>query len=585
MKKILTFSLIGVSSFIFAQIKQGEVIVNGENQIKQGEVTVQRNYEPDVTAVEKIKQTPKVEAPKSQKESISYNLVDIEAASDFQTSPISPEKLPINGNPLYNNYIKAGYGNNSTLKIDAFLNHNLDVDKSVGLNASYLGTKANLNDYNVFTNTNESKLNAEGFFNYNLQDALFTVKAGAGIHRLNLYGIPQSSGLTTNEVNDVTQRFTDVFVKANYDKFNGEFFKNANTKAYFFNNNFGSNELGFNANTKLNTGDLYEADFFGGLILGGKTGVNLHYSNTNFDDKIIPSSKFSFFNVGATPQLEIKNDVFNLSAGVNLQYVNNSNKGENKFHLFPNAQIKIITVPEFVIYGGITGGVNMNTYQSFAKENPYIQPNQDLRPTVNQFEFFGGIAGDIGSNFKYNAKAGFQSLKDEFFFIKNDYSKTLQDSKPFTFANSFITKYDDAKRTYINGVINYVGVEKLELGASVNLQAYVLDNLKNAYEKPALSGEVTARYSMFGERLVLGGDLLLKGSRKGLTYVGEWQNAQQETIDLNSYMDLNFNAHFLLNNQWTIFAEANNILNNNYERFADYRVQGLNVLGGVQYKF
>lgn len=584
MKSIFSIFFSFAFSLAFAQIKQSEATISSEEQIKQGEVTVQRNYEPNVSAAEKIKQIPITQPPAKKKQPLTYQPGDIAAASEFKTSNINPVQLPVSSATPYENYLMAGYGTNATLRLNAFLNYHLDEDKSVGVNGSYLGTKANLEKYSIYNNTNDAKLNAEGFFNYNLTDALFTVTAGVGLHRLNLYGIPITKNtMPEDSKKEVTQRFTKVYVNSKYNVYNGSILKKLATNAYYFSNNFGSNEIGFNANGWLNTGALYEGDFFGGVILGGNAQLNLNYGYTQFSGN---ETKYNYLNLGITPKIEVKNDYFNLFAGINLQYINSVDEpnvdNPKKIRIFPKAQLNINATPEFNLYGGISGGVKLNNYQEFAKENPYLSPSQQLIPTINKLEFFAGIKGDIGSNFKYNAKAGIQDLENEFFFTKNPYALN---PKAYEYGNSFVASYDNADRTYILGSINFIGIEKLSLGANLNFQNYRLKNLKYAYEKPTLSGDVNAQYTFLDERLILGSTLLFKGKRKGLR-MGNCPDCNNiEIVDLNPYLDLSFSANFLLNEQWTIFAEANNLFNNNYERFLDYRVQGLTILGGVQFKF
>ncbi|WP_406628669.1 hypothetical protein [Ornithobacterium rhinotracheale] len=590
MKKIVSLSVLSLSVLSFAQIKQGEVNVNGENQIKQGEVTVKRHYEPNVNAAEKIKQTPKVSAPKTKKHSvINYQTKDIEAASEFETTPISAEKLPINQTPPLRNYIRAGYGNNSTLRLNGFVSMPIDEDKSVGLNASYLGTELNDKTLKNWVNTNQSKINAEAFFNYNLQDAKFTLKAGAGVDKLNLYGIPQGVLATLTEKLDAPQKFTSVYAKAEYDKFNEAYLKTAKADAYYLNNNWGSNELGFKAETSLNTGDLYEADFFGGLILGAKADANLNYTFTNAEDYYFHSlAKANYLNLGIKPQFVIKNEVLNLLAGANLQYVTESEQKNNKFRIFPAIELKLNTAKEFALYGGITGGVQMNSYQSLYKENPYIAPSFGLLPTINKLELYGGIMGDIGENFKYNAKAGLQDLENEVFFI--EYAQ-FDIAKPknlgYNYFNSFSPSYDDARRSYINGSIQYIGVDKLSLGANLLLQSYRLTQLDKALEKPSLRSSINAQYALLNERLLLGGDLFFVSKRTGLQqgFFSNTKHFSNKNIDVPAYLDFNLSGNFLINSQWIVFAEGNNLLNKNYQRFTNYEVQGLTITAGVQYKF
>jgi outer membrane cobalamin receptor len=56
-------------------------------------------------------------------------------------------------------------------------------------------------------------------------------------------------------------------------------------------------------------------------------------------------------------------------------------------------------------------------------------------------------------------------------------------------------------------------------------------------------------------------------------------------ITLKAYADLSADVKYAFDTKWTAFVEINNLLNNNYERFANFNVQGFQLLAGVIYKF
>ena len=66
------------------------------------------------------------------------------------------------------------------------------------------------------------------------------------------------------------------------------------------------------------------------------------------------------------------------------------------------------------------------------------------------------------------------------------------------------------------------------------------------------------------------------------------QNAQPQAnaiFTLDGYFDANAHIGHRLNDQLSIFLKVANIANNNYQRWANYPVQGFQVLGGATYKF
>ena len=83
-----------------------------------------------------------------------------------------------------------------------------------------------------------------------------------------------------------------------------------------------------------------------------------------------------------------------------------------------------------------------------------------------------------------------------------------------------------------------------------------------------------------------------------LFYVGEREDFETQVVEfvapsefpatlitLDSYFDANAHIGHRLNDQFSIFVKAANIANNNYQRWANYPVQGFQVLGGATYKF
>ena len=57
------------------------------------------------------------------------------------------------------------------------------------------------------------------------------------------------------------------------------------------------------------------------------------------------------------------------------------------------------------------------------------------------------------------------------------------------------------------------------------------------------------------------------------------------TNTLDSYFDVNTHVGFKYSEKLTAFLRANNITNQNYQKWLNYPVQGLQVVLGANYKF
>jgi outer membrane receptor protein involved in Fe transport len=56
-------------------------------------------------------------------------------------------------------------------------------------------------------------------------------------------------------------------------------------------------------------------------------------------------------------------------------------------------------------------------------------------------------------------------------------------------------------------------------------------------------------------------------------------------VTLKSYLDLNAHLGYKHNERLTFFLKGNNLANQEYQRWANFQVQGLQILGGASYKF
>ena len=77
--------------------------------------------------------------------------------------------------------------------------------------------------------------------------------------------------------------------------------------------------------------------------------------------------------------------------------------------------------------------------------------------------------------------------------------------------------------------------------------------------------------------------------RRGKPYVklltGPLITPNLTTISLDSYFDANAHIGYKINDRLSIFAKANNIANQDYQRWLNFSVQGIQILAGITYQF
>jgi outer membrane receptor protein involved in Fe transport len=144
--------------------------------------------------------------------------------------------------------------------------------------------------------------------------------------------------------------------------------------------------------------------------------------------------------------------------------------------------------------------------------------------------------------------------------------------------NRFTIIVDNGSRIRFSGELTYSFGEELKLWLNGFYNNYSLDNLSQAYHEPL---------SMVG----IGGSYLIKKKVNvwaEIYYYGKryaFDNNTTNDIELDAFADINLGVDYLVNERLTIFVNGTNLLNQNYERFYNYPVQGIQVMAGVGFRF
>ena len=157
------------------------------------------------------------------------------------------------------------------------------------------------------------------------------------------------------------------------------------------------------------------------------------------------------------------------------------------------------------------------------------------------------------------------------------------DGEPYTNGNSFDVVYDDVKTLALAAELNVDVNRNFRLGINAEFLNYNTDDQAEAWNLPNMTASLNADYQIT-EKWYSGANLFFVGERKdenrslSLTFV-------DPIVTLDSYFDANAHVGYRFNDQLSAFVKGSNLLNNNYQKWMDYNVQGVQVLGGVTYKF
>jgi hypothetical protein len=220
-----------------------------------------------------------------------------------------------------------------------------------------------------------------------------------------------------------------------------------------------------------------------------------------------------------------------------------------------------------VVQAGWVGRYIPNSFRTLSTENPYMQDPSFLNNT-KEIQYYGGIKATVSKHFNFNAKAAFISYRDMPLFINDSF-----DGKSF-----YVSNESKMSNLQIHGDMNFISQDKFTITGALDLNAYTgLKDNKEPWGLVPLKLNGSFRWNAF-KQVILKGDLLAFSGAKARLLNGDAKNLKGGT-------DLSAGAEFKINKQFSAWLDFNNLLNSKYERWNNYPVYGLQVLGGILIHF
>jgi hypothetical protein len=584
--QILSILLLGVSQVAFSQIKEEKLILN-----KKREPEVKK-IEKKKTSVETIKNYPPEE--KSQNP-VQYKITDVPAVSDFKTSTIQGEDVaPKFEGTAQNNYVQFGMGNYGKILGDANISKTLQNKLEVGGDFHFLSTQGLKKEYDWDSKQSSATIGA--FVNSYGDKGKLNLNAEYGLNNYNYYGI---YALQPSSDVDLKQTVNQFKVNGYYDFYSNEILNDIRVKSSFLKDHFDAqeNQVSMLANLSKHAVEMGKS----GITLNADLGIGLEAVKTDF--AIRDKNSSNFFNTSLTPKVTFRKGDSYLMLGSAFSFLNAKNSNDlmaeqmknNKTYWFPQAEFQFAAAKEFKFYGGVDGGLKINTYGEMLQENPFLVSDQYLKPTETKYHLYVGLRGDIDETIKYDVSAGYGKMRDIMFFKGNsifDNGFTLNRSA-YNFANTFSAVYDDGNVSDIKGSIQYFPLANLIIDGEVRFTKYDLKNYEDIYNVPLLNASIGAKYTMLDKKLLLGFKGIFASDRTTNSFAIEgvanpgmiYQSTENKNDKVGGYADLNLSAEYKFHKNFSIFALGNNLLSSKYQTYKGYKVLGAQILGGVKITF
>ena len=541
-------------------------------------VNVIKPYTPTISDAFKIKDAPKLNDSNTvKKKEVKYNIFSIPVASTF--TPAKGKAATVEKArqvKLYDNYASLGAGTYTTLIGEVYLNHELSSGESVGGYFSHHSSGGGIDGVQLDDDFLKTNLNA--YYSQKLRDFSWKVNGGFEIQSYNWYGVPEN--FYTNEqigMIDQGHNFTSFNLggKLNFDD---AIIDNGSLRFRRFGDNQGSGENRFVANAGFDIpiqGEIISADIFVDYVGGSfdndfnNSGEELKYGNVIF---------------GLAPSYQLIQDDLTVDLGVKFVYLNDLEYSDSKFFIYPNIEASYRVVDEILIgYAGVKGGLQQNSYYDFANENPFVSPNLLITPTDQAYNGFIGLKGKLSNSISYNVRGNYYADNNKALFKANNTYELPEED--YLYGNSFGVVYDDLTTFSVAGELNVDVNRNFTLGVKGEYFSYSTDNQEEAWNLPDITGSVFLDYQI-SEQWFAGASAFFVGERKDQSLqVGPSIFPDLTPVTLDSYFDVNAHVGYKINDQLSVFAKGNNLFNQDYQRYLNFPVQGIQILAGATYQF
>ena len=286
---------------------------------------------------------------------------------------------------------------------------------------------------------------------------------------------------------------------------------------------------------------------------------------TSYSTRNMSPANISISNniVEVTPSVNYHDDFIKIHAGITPAWDNKS------YVLLPDfygeAQVKD---KNFAVQFGWTGSLIKNSFKNLSVQNPYLAPIA-VQQNTKEIEYYGGVKASLAKHFNFSAKAGLVQYKNLPFFI-ND---TATDNKTFLISNE--KSVNDLR---LHADISYINQDKFSFTGGITFNGYTgMKTNARAWHTLPVEVRGSLRWWAFKSVLIKSDLYVFDGSN----YLAKGNIGRP----MNGGTDLSAGVEIKINKMFSVWGDANNILNSQYERWHNYKVYGANFLGGVLINF
>jgi hypothetical protein len=541
-----------ISTFAFAQPGSKPSGGGIDNQSQE----VIKNFDARLIDAEKLKLTPFLPAVDTSTKAQGYNVQTRSVRVDYVPPKLRPVAVKADALPVaYNGYIKAGYGLPSSPYAEAA--YHLGSPKVYNLD---LKAKYHAADYKELANQRFSIAGGSARGSYFLNQGL-AIDGNLGYQENTnyLYGYDHAKDSISSSAARQSYSGFDVGAKIyNTEKTVADINYSLGLNFANYTDNFGSKETTIDLRGEATKwfDDKHP------LTLVLRTDFNNYDSSgTRFTGSTVTRVNQEINNIYIQPSFTFHGDIFKVKLGLNLVSY------KDEFYPMPDIEATLnLAGNSFALYGGWRGDFIKNSFRNLSAYNPYVASAIKVGNT-QVTEYYGGIKGSF-AGFDYQAQAGYSDNKKLALFLSDSTDRVRR----------FNVLYDTVGIFNIRGTVSFRPIPSVEFTGTVSQNVYTPKKEAAAWGLPSLDLNLGAKYTIQPEVAFVKASFFVQN---GVNI----QKADKTADRLGGLFDFNLGFEYWFAKNIGAFVDLNNLFNNKRERWLNYPIYGLNVLGGVTARF
>lgn len=537
------------------------------------EITVVATFDPIIPDAFKISSNPAVDDSITSVPIMNYNIMPRLADVKPTIEPLPAVKLvaePIS--KLYRNYIRAGIGNYAALYGELFMSSLRSKQYLTSVHLKHQSAAGEIKGYGLPANSrNEAAITASKYFDeHTLSGKVFYYRDG-----LHLYGYkPADFPDTTIKKDDVKQRYYKAGASATF----GSNYKNNDELNHSFGLSY-YHMAGLYENSENNLNFTTTFDKRYDLLQLGTDQILGFTGGYNFLNQKDSLAKTNSGILLINPFIKAEVNEYSFMAGIKLNIATGK---VSKVRLYPVAEARLELIPDALkLYAGFTGSMERSSLQSITEQNLYISSAIPWDYEYERFKIYGGFESNISRSFNFNGSISSSTFENFPLFITDTSAYLL---------NSFTVVYDNISAVKLKGELEFIKTAHLHLGLNGTYTHYKKGEQEYAWYKPAYEFEFTGRYDI-QNKIVITAKAIINGSVWAAVPIKPTYRILArdkyifEAQKIKGWTDINLGAEYRFNKALSFWINFNNLTNNKYYRWNNYRSYGFNLLGGLSYSF